>query len=108
MIFCYLGDKNLSTSIRQFALKIALVIAMIVSAASAFAAPASPAPAQADLAPASQLPAGALDSAPSLYLREAASSPVRWQRWSPGSLDLARRLKRPVLLDIGAVWCHWC
>ena len=25
-----------------------------------------------------------------------------------GDLTLARKLKRPVLIDIGAVWCHWC
>jgi len=112
MILCYLGDKNLSTRIRQFALEIALAGAIIVPAVSAFAAPAAtasePAASQPDLALEAQLPAGALDTAASLYLREAASSPVRWQRWNAGSLELARRLKRPVLLDIGAVWCHWC
>ncbi len=119
MISCYLGDKNLSTRIRQFALAIALAGAMITPAVSALTAPGAtpaasqpapgqPAPSQPDLALASQLPAGALNGAASLYLREAAASPVRWQRWNAGSLELARRLKRPVLLDIGAVWCHWC
>ena len=54
------------------------------------------------------LPAHALDSAPSLYLREAASSGIRWQRFGPDTFALARALKRPILIDIGAVWCHWC
>ncbi|MBI4381810.1 MAG: DUF255 domain-containing protein [candidate division NC10 bacterium] len=21
---------------------------------------------------------------------------------------MAKKLDRPVLLDIGAIWCHWC
>jgi uncharacterized protein len=54
------------------------------------------------------LPAGALRNSPSLYLREAAESPIRWQPWGESSFELARTLKRPVLIDIGAVWCHWC
>ncbi|HXW83381.1 MAG TPA: DUF255 domain-containing protein [Candidatus Binataceae bacterium] len=54
------------------------------------------------------LPAGALRNAPSLYLREASLSPIRWQQWSDATLALARRLNRPLLIDIGAVWCHWC
>jgi len=54
------------------------------------------------------LPAGALRSSPSMYLREASSSPIRWQRWSPQTRALARSLNRPIMIDIGAVWCHWC
>jgi uncharacterized protein len=54
------------------------------------------------------LPTGALRNSPSLYLREAAASPIRWQPWGETSFELARELKRPVLIDIGAVWCHWC
>ncbi len=57
---------------------------------------------------ASALPAGALKSSPSLYLREAASSAIRWQRWGPEAFALSRALNRPILIDIGAVWCHWC
>jgi uncharacterized protein YyaL (SSP411 family) len=57
---------------------------------------------------ANALPAGALKSAPSMYLREASSSAIRWQPWSPDTLALADRLNRPILIDIGAVWCHWC
>ena len=54
------------------------------------------------------LPSGALDASSSLYLREAARSPIRWQPWGDPTFALARRLKRPMLIDIGAVWCHWC
>lgn len=43
-----------------------------------------------------------------MYLREASSSAIRWQAWSPQTLTLARTLNRPILIDIGAVWCHWC
>ncbi len=43
-----------------------------------------------------------------MYLREASSSAIRWQAWSPQTLALARTLNRPILIDIGAVWCHWC
>jgi len=57
---------------------------------------------------ANALPAGALESSPSVYLREASSSAIRWQAWSPQTLALARSLNRPILIDIGAVWCHWC
>ncbi len=43
-----------------------------------------------------------------MYLREAESSAIRWQPWTPGTLALARSLNRPIMIDIGAVWCHWC
>src|SRR5260370_34313113 len=54
------------------------------------------------------LPAGPLKSSPSMYLREASTSAIRWQAWSPDTLAMARRLNRPIMIDIGAVWCHWC
>jgi len=54
------------------------------------------------------LPAGALKSSSSLYLREASTSAIRWQRWNPATLALAQLLNRPIMIDIGAVWCHWC
>jgi uncharacterized protein len=68
-----------------------------------FGTRASAAPDSADA-----LPAGALKSSPSMYLREASSSAIRWQPWSPQTLALARSLNRPIMIDIGAVWCHWC
>ncbi|HLX37520.1 MAG TPA: DUF255 domain-containing protein, partial [Candidatus Binataceae bacterium] len=54
------------------------------------------------------LPAHALKDSASLYLREAADSAIRWQPWNDAAFALARKLKRPMLIDIGAVWCHWC
>ena len=45
---------------------------------------------------------------PSSYLRSAAEQPIEWYPWGPEAFDLARRTKRPILLDIGASWCHWC
>ena len=54
------------------------------------------------------LPPGALNTSPSPYLRGAAGEPIRWQPWAATTFALARRLKRPLLIDIGAGWCHWC
>jgi len=34
--------------------------------------------------------------------------PVQWHEWSPEAFALAAREDKPILLDIGAVWCHWC
>src|SRR5579859_1856477 len=34
--------------------------------------------------------------------------PVQWQEWGPEAFAKAQRENKPVLLDIGAVWCHWC
>ncbi|MEW5702823.1 MAG: thioredoxin domain-containing protein [Candidatus Zixiibacteriota bacterium] len=55
------------------------------------------APAQEDLAQAN-----------SAYLRSAAHQPVHWHPWGDAAFTRARQLDRPILLDIGAVWCHWC
>ena len=44
----------------------------------------------------------------SSYLRSAAEQSIEWYPWSPEPFDLARRAGRPILLDIGASWCHWC
>jgi len=49
-----------------------------------------------------------LEGAASAYLRGAAEQPIDWHPWGPEPFELAKRLNRPVLLDIGAVWCHWC
>lgn len=42
------------------------------------------------------------------YLRAAAQQLVHWQEWSNDVFALARMLDRPIYLDIGAIWCHWC
>lgn len=49
-----------------------------------------------------------LRSARSAYLRSAVHQPVEWREWSDEAFAAARATDRPVLLDIGAVWCHWC
>ncbi|MGE5590355.1 MAG: thioredoxin domain-containing protein [Bacillota bacterium] len=33
---------------------------------------------------------------------------VHWEEWSPEAFVRATRENKPVLLHIGAVWCHWC
>jgi hypothetical protein len=49
-----------------------------------------------------------LATAKSPYLRSAAQQPVAWQQWGPRAFALALALDRPIWLDIGAIWCHWC
>lgn len=66
------------------------------------------APADQMVSSADALPVRALRNAASLYLREAASSPVRWQPWDEKTFKLAHSLHRPLLVDIGAAWCHAC
>jgi len=34
--------------------------------------------------------------------------PIQWQEWGPEAFATAQRENKPMLLDIGAVWCHWC
>jgi len=47
------------------------------------------------------------DSA-SAYLRSAAHQPIDWNEWGEDAFAKARSDEKPILLDIGAVWCHWC
>jgi uncharacterized protein len=49
-----------------------------------------------------------LAASSSTYLRSAAEQPIDWYPWGPEPFALARRLGRPILLDVGASWCHWC
>ena len=50
----------------------------------------------------------ALAKASSAYLRSAMRQPVQWREWGEEAFAAAQRENKPVLLDIGAVWCHWC
>jgi hypothetical protein len=34
--------------------------------------------------------------------------PIQWHEWGPEAFETARREDKPMLLDVGAVWCHWC
>ena len=49
-----------------------------------------------------------LGGAASAYLRSARHQPVRWHAWGDAAFARARAEDKPILLDIGAVWCHWC
>src|SRR5579871_3418826 len=50
----------------------------------------------------------ALAKAASAYLRSAKHQPVEWQQWGEEAFAQAVAEDKPILLDIGAVWCHWC
>jgi len=50
----------------------------------------------------------ALSRASSAYLRSAMHQPIQWNEWGDEAFAAAQRDGKPVLLDIGAVWCHWC
>src|SRR5271165_6950617 len=49
-----------------------------------------------------------LARASSAYLRSAMHQPIRWHEWGEEAFASAQRDNKPMLLDIGAVWCHWC
>src|SRR6266436_2994081 len=50
----------------------------------------------------------ALAKASSAYLRSAMHQPIYWHEWGEEAFATAKRENKPILLDIGAVWCHWC
>jgi len=49
-----------------------------------------------------------LKNSASAYLRSAAHQPVDWHEWGEEAFTRAQAQDKPILLDIGAVWCHWC
>ena len=49
-----------------------------------------------------------LANSTSPYLHSAAHQPVAWHEWGDEAFARARAEDKPILLDIGAVWCHWC
>ncbi len=49
-----------------------------------------------------------LEAASSSYLRSARHQPVHWHAWGEAAFARAQSENKPILLDIGAVWCHWC
>ena len=49
-----------------------------------------------------------LAKAASPYLRSAMHQPIHWYEWGEDAFAAAKRENKPMLLDIGAVWCHWC
>jgi len=53
-------------------------------------------------------PGNRLASETSSYLKGAAHQPVDWYAWGEEAFAKAKAEDKPILLDIGAVWCHWC
>ena len=53
-------------------------------------------------------PANRLKNSASPYLRSAAHQPIDWYEWGDAAFSRAKSDDKPILLDIGAVWCHWC
>jgi hypothetical protein len=49
-----------------------------------------------------------LQNSASPYLRSAAHQPIDWHEWNDEAFARAKKEDKPILLDIGAVWCHWC
>ncbi len=49
-----------------------------------------------------------LSRASSSYLRSAMHQPIHWHEWGAEPFEKAKRENKPILLDSGAVWCHWC
>jgi uncharacterized protein len=49
-----------------------------------------------------------LANAASSYLRSARHQPIQWHAWGEAAFAHAQSEDKPILLDIGAVWCHWC
>ena len=56
----------------------------------------------------SSKPENRLKDSASPYLRSAAHQPIDWHEWGDTAFARARSEDKPILLDIGAVWCHWC
>jgi uncharacterized protein len=49
-----------------------------------------------------------LEQSASSYLHSARHQPVQWHPWGQDAFARAQAENKPILLDIGAVWCHWC
>jgi uncharacterized protein YyaL (SSP411 family) len=52
--------------------------------------------------------ANRLQNSASPYLRSASHQPIDWHEWNEEAFACAKAEDKPILLDIGAVWCHWC
>src|SRR5262249_26529513 len=55
-----------------------------------------------------EVAANSLAQASSSYLRSAMHQPIHGHEWGAEAFATAKRENKPILLDIGAVWCHWC
>jgi len=34
--------------------------------------------------------------------------PIAWEKWSDAAFQRAKRENEAIILDLEAVWCHWC
>ena len=41
-------------------------------------------------------------------MEQSKPSTIKWLDWTDEAFERAKNENRPVLLDISAVWCHWC
>ncbi|EWG07583.1 MAG: hypothetical protein ASUL_03714 [Candidatus Aramenus sulfurataquae] len=49
-----------------------------------------------------------LANSKSAFLRESTNHPIDWFLWGEEAFEKAKRENKPVLVDVGAAWCHWC
>ncbi|AHC50707.1 thioredoxin [Sulfolobus acidocaldarius SUSAZ] len=49
-----------------------------------------------------------LGNVSSAFLKLSSGSPIDWFPWSDEAFDKAKKEDKPVLVDVGASWCHWC
>ena len=54
------------------------------------------------------MPANALDTALSPYLRLHKDNPVAWRTWGPEALAESKASGKPIFLSIGYTGCSWC
>jgi uncharacterized protein YyaL (SSP411 family) len=49
-----------------------------------------------------------LANSKSAFLRESINHPIDWYTWSEEAFDKAKNENKPIIVDVGASWCHWC
>jgi len=54
------------------------------------------------------MPAAALETSLSPFLRLHKDNPVAWRVWGPEVLEEAQGADKPIFLSIGYTGCHWC
>ena len=42
------------------------------------------------------------------YLLQHSHNPVNWYAWNDETLNLAKKLDKPIFLSIGYSTCYWC